>query len=104
MSFSLTEPLTIWNAVANDGHGGTTWSAPIAAKGRVAFKREKVTDKNGDDYMSKAVFYTRSADLVAGSKVFFGTTTSIKPVEAADDVVAVTNTPSGAADLKKGWV
>ena len=54
--------------------------------------------------MSKAVFYARAADLVIGSKVFFGESTAVFPPSEADDVVNWTNTPSGAADLKKGWI
>lgn len=102
--FRLPEKVTIWNPVANDGHGGTTWSAPAIADARIAYKREKTTDTNGDDFMSKAVFYARAAELVIGSKVFFGESTAVFPPSEADDVVNWTNTPSGAADLKKGWI
>lgn len=104
MTFDLPEKVTIWNQTANDGHGGSTWSAPIVTDARIAFKREKITDENGDNYFSKAVFYCSEISLTADSKAFLGESAELSPPQEADDVIVMTNTPSGAGGLKKAWL
>lgn len=102
--FDLPDTITIWNQAANNGLGGISWAAPVVANARIANKAEKFTDPSGDDRVSKAVFYARASVLLIGSKVFFGESTSPTPEKAADDVIMISNTPSGAGDLKKGWL
>lgn len=104
MTFCLPEKVTIWNKSSNDGFGGSTWTAPLVVDARIALKREKITDENGDDYMSKAVFYCGEITLTAKSKVLLGISSLLAPPEDADDVRAITQTPSGAGDLKKAWL
>ncbi len=99
--FSLPEKLTVWRKIGNDGFGGITWSAPVVLDARIAFKQEKFTDANGDQAISKAVAYTAS-DMQLGDSVFFGSSASLTPVNAANDVRAQASTPSGI-NLVKGW-
>lgn len=101
--FNLPEKLTVWNEVANDGFGGITWSAPVTFDARIAFLQEKFTDANGDQLMSSAVCYSEGATLAINSQVFFGTSVAVAPVAAANDVRAISQTLSGAGDLKKCW-
>jgi hypothetical protein len=99
--FALPEKITIWRVTANDGFGGKTWSTPVTLDARIAFKQEKFTDVNGDTAISTAVVYT-DGDMQLDDKVFFGESASASPVVAANDVRALSSTPSGT-DLVKGW-
>jgi hypothetical protein len=106
MGFRLPEKVTIWNILpfSNDGFGGVTWSAPIVADARIALQRDKITDAQGDNKMSKAVFYTSELSLVVGSKVLLSESALLIPPADSDDVIVLTQTPSGAGDLKKAWL
>ena len=99
--FPLPEKITVWRETANDGFGGKTWSAPTVLDARIAFKQEKFTDINGDQLISTAVVYT-DGDMQIDDRVFFGTSASSSPVPAANDVRALSSTPSGTG-LVKGW-
>jgi len=99
--FSLPEKITLWREAGNDGFGGITWSAPAVLNARIAYKQEKFTDSNGDDSVSTAVVYT-DGDMLLNDKVYFGTSTELSPVAAANDVRARSATPSGTT-LIKGW-
>lgn len=99
--FPLPEKITVWRAIGNDGFGGITWSEPAIYNARIAYKQEKFTDANGDQAISTAVVYTAS-DLELDDKVYFGSSTSPSPVNAANDVRAIAKTPS-ATNLVKGW-
>ncbi len=103
MAFSLPETITIWNKINNDGLGNFSWSEPVQAPARIAFVEEKITTPEGDIKMSKAVFYTEAIISKVDSKVFLGSSSSPTPIPEADDVIKMSQTPSGAGDLKKGW-
>ena len=99
--FDLPEKITVWRVVGNDGFGGKTWSAPAVLDARIAFNQEKFTDSSGDTAISTAVVYT-DGDMILNDQVFFGVSTDLTPVAAANDVRATATTPS-ATDLTKGW-
>lgn len=99
--FDLPEKITVWRSTDNDGFGTKTWSAPVVLDARIAFKQEKFTDINGDTSISTAVAYT-DGDMQLNDQVFFGVSTDLTPVAAANDVRALSETPSGT-DLSKGW-
>ena len=99
--FDLPEKVTVWRATGNDGFGGITFSSPSVLDARIAFKQEKFTDLNGDTSISTAVVYT-DGDMQLNDQVFFGVSTDLTPVAAANDVRALSTTPSGT-DLSKGW-
>ena len=101
--FDLPEKVTLWN-FTEDGLGNKSWSAPVVADARIAYKREKVTDKNGDNVFSKAVFYTKSASLTDYSRVLLSESALLSPPPEASDVIAFSQTPSGAQELKKAWL
>ena len=96
----LIEDLTIW-AVSRDRYGTATYTRN-AAKGRIAHKQEKFTDKNGDQQISKAVCYSDSEYMTGNSIVFFGVSTSDEPDQESNDVRALSFTPS-YTNLKKAW-
>lgn len=101
--FDMPEIMTIWNKIGDDGFGNIIYSSPFVVPCRIAYKSDKFTDKNGDDFMSKAVFYTFSTELKIDSFVLLNiASTELKPSSTADDVRVITNTPSGAGDLKRG--
>ena len=100
--FPMPERITVWNITGNDGSGGMTWSTPVSYDARIAFKNEKFTDKNGDQLMSTAVCYSEGATMLINSQVFFGDSTDASPPATANDVRALSATPSGT-DLKKAW-
>lgn len=101
--FTLPEKITVWNAATEDGLGGKTWSGPFVYPARIAFTQKKFTDKNGDSKMSTAVCYSKGAGLLIGAMVLFGESTDAAPPSSANDVRALSQTPSGAGDLKKAW-
>ena len=101
--FGLPEKVTIWNKSGSDGFK-SGWDAPVVASARTALKAEKITDKNGDVKMSKAVFYSSEITLNLDSKVVFGEVALLIPPPTANDVIMLTQTPSGAGDLKKAWL
>jgi len=103
LSFPLPEKITVWNAVGNDGLGGMSWSAPVVYSARIAYVQKKFTDSNGDTIVSTAVCYAYAPELVAGSMVFFGETTSPTPVTDSNDVRALSFTPTGGGTLRKAW-
>jgi len=99
--FDLPEKISVWREVSNDGFGVITYSAPVVLNARIAFKQEKFTDSNGDTSISTAVVYT-DGDMQLNDKVFFGVSAELAPVAAANDVRALSSTPSGT-DMSKGW-
>lgn len=101
--FDLPEKITVWNIAGNSGFGDVTYSGPFVYDARIAFKSEKFTDRNGDQLMSTAVCYTDGIKAKIDSKVFFGESSSPTPVDEADDVRQISQTPSGAGSLKKLW-
>ena len=101
--FDLPEKITIWNATGSDGFENG-WTVPITADARIAMKREKVTNENGDNVMSKAVVYCEELTLIVDSKVVFGETDVLEPPSTANDVILIAQTPSGAGSLKKVWL
>ena len=103
MTWPLPETITIWNPVGGDGLGGVTWSAPVQVPGRIAYKQSKFTDKNGDDVVSIAVCYSKSTEITIDSMILFGASGAINPPAQANDVRAISQTPSGACDMKKMW-
>lgn len=100
--FNLPEKITVWNEIANDGHGGKTFSAPVVYPSRHALTQKKFTDKNGDERMSTAVAYSEGADLGIDSWVFFGVSSDPSPPSEANDVRSISEIPS-AIDMKKVW-
>ncbi len=101
--FPLPEKITVWNALTNDGFGGKSYDGPFVYDARIAFINEKFTDNNGDQLMSTAVVYSRGSELKIDSQVFFGESASAEPEQAANDTRRLSQTPSGAGTLKKGW-
>jgi hypothetical protein len=65
-------------------------------------KQEKFTDINGDQQISKAVCYSESEYFVAGALVLLGDHAATEPPAGADDIRALTATPSATA-MKKAW-
>ena len=103
MTWPLPETITIWNPAGNDGLGGIIWSPPIYVQARIAYKQQKFTDKSGDTAVSIAVCYSKSTELKIGSMVTFYPSGAIYPPAQANDVRALSQTPSGAGDMKKAW-
>jgi len=105
--FPLPEQVTIWLRTGSDGLGGITWSAPVTYDARIAYSQQKFTDINGDTVVSSAVCYTEAPvtaeQLRDGVYAWFGESTAVAPPAAADDVRALSHTPSGAGDLRKLW-
>jgi len=101
--FDLPDKITVWNEVSNDGFGGITFSAPVTFDARIAIRQEKFTDQNGDQLMSTAVCYSEGATLAINSQVFFGVSVALEPVDAANDVRALTEIPISDSNLKKVW-
>lgn len=101
--FDMPEKVTIWSNLGNDGFGGVNWGAPVTVDARVAFVQERFTDINGNDAISKSVFYTYG-DFKLGDAAYLGASAEITPPPASDDVRAVSQTPSGAGELKKAWL
>lgn len=99
--FELPESLTVWTEVSNDGAGTKIYSRSVVS-GRTALKQEKFTDVNGDQQVSKAVCYSESPLLAAGAIVYFGESTEDQPLDAADDVRAISSTPSFTS-MRKAW-
>jgi len=100
--FPLPDRITVWNVAGNDGAGGLTYSAPVQYDARIAYKQEKFTDKNGDQLMSVAVCYSPGVEMLIDSQVLFSESVDASPPAAANDVRALSATPSGT-DLKKAW-
>ena len=100
--FDLPESITVWNIVSDDGHGIITWSAPATYAARIAFRDEKITDKNGDQVMSTSVAYSEGSTLGINSQVYFGTSAELEPIAAANDVRKLSKIPS-ATDMRKVW-
>jgi hypothetical protein len=103
MMFELPEKITVWNSTGNDGFGRFIWSSPVIYDARIAFVQKKFTDTNGDSRVSTSVCYSEGLELKNGSMVFFGESGAISPPSEANDVRALSQTPSGAGDLKKAW-
>lgn len=100
----LPEKITIWNRYENnDGAGTITYDRPVVVDARIAYVESKITDKNGNSYMSKSVVYTDSGLISQNSVVYLGESDEIKPVNDANDVRKLTSTPSGTS-LKKAWL
>lgn len=99
--FPLPETITIWIEVGNDGFGTKTYSR-YTADARIAYKQEKFTDINGDQQISKAVCYSDSDNFTNGAWVYFGESASDFPEDSADDIRALSATPTGT-NLKKAW-
>ena len=101
MMLDLPETITIWLESSNDGYGVKTYSRSTASA-RIAYKQEKFTDINGDQQISKAVCYSEADSFTNGAWVLFGESTSDDPDSEADDIRALSMTPSGT-NLKKAW-
>ena len=101
MSFDLDEKITVWNKLPNEGYGPDGFTSPVVVDGRHADVQEKVTNIDGDQVMSKGVVYSDSTLIKIDSKIFIGESKAIEPPEEADDVIKITNTPSGFDDLRK---
>jgi hypothetical protein len=101
--FDMPEVMTIWNKIGDDGFGNIIYSLPFVVACRIAYRQSKFTDSNGDDFMSTAIFYTNSDELKIGSFVLLNVSSvELSPPALSEDVVVVTNTPSGAGPLKRG--
>lgn len=102
--FDLPDIVTIWPPGINNGFGEEP-GEPVEAAARIAYKNQKITDFNGDDAVSKAVFYCESPALVEGAIVLLGSSNLVPvPPDEADDVIQITQTPTGAGAMKKGWM
>ena len=100
----LTEVISVWLSIGNDGLGGDTWSDPITYPARIAYRQEKFTDKNGDTQMSTAVCYSEGVTLELDAMVLLDvTSTAPVPPDEANDVRALSFTPSGSGPLKTAW-
>ena len=103
MRFPLPEWITVWDETGNDGFGGRTWSPPVSYPARIAYSHTKSTDASGDDFMSTMQVYSEGTTLAIGSLVAVGQLTDLTPPAAANDVRAISQTPSGAGELRKLW-
>ena len=101
--FELPETITIWNKTANDGFGGFTWSTPVKRDARHADKQEQFRDINGNLTMSSRVVYSEATELAVGSMVLVGGSSLASPTADAEEVRAISSTPSGT-NLKKAWL
>jgi hypothetical protein len=106
--FALPEVVTVWKRTGNDGLGGLTWSDPVTWPARIAYSQQRFTDLNGDQVVSSAVCYTEAPitprELRDGVRVLLGAVSgAVVPPAEADDIRAVSNTPSGAGALRKFW-
>ena len=100
--FSYPEDATVWNEATRDAYGRKTWTR-TEIKCRIAYKQEKFTDSNGDQTISKAVCYSDNAALALDAKIYFGVSVSVDPVDGADDIRAISATPS-ATTARKAWL
>lgn len=101
--FSLPDKITYWKNNGSDGLGGTNWGTPVTVDSRNARKQEKFTDSSGNDAISSSVTYTY-ADVAELDFVQLGVSAEVVPPSTAYMVAAVSQTPSGAGDLKKLWL
>lgn len=106
--FDLPETVTLWRRTGGDGFGWSTWSAPEEHAARIAYSQQKFTDINGDTAVSSAVCYLHAdisqQELRDGVVVLLGqASVDPGPPAAADDVRAMSTTPSGAGTLRKLW-
>lgn len=101
--FELPETITIWNKTGNDGFGGFTWSTPVERKSRQANKQEQFRDINGNLTMSSRVVYSDATELAVGSMILIGESSLTSPTADAEEVRAISATPSGTK-LKKVWL
>lgn len=106
--FALPEVVTVWKRVGNDGLGGLTWSDPAVWPARIAYSQQRFTDLNGDQAVSSAVCYAEAPvtaqELRDGVRVLLGAASgAVSPPDSADDIRAVSVTPSGAGALRKFW-
>jgi len=98
--FTLDEDITIWSFIT-DNHGVKTWFRH-AAKGKHAFKQEKFTDINGNQQISASVCYSDDDNFKPEAYVFFGASADLEPPQAANDIKALSQTPSFGI-IKKAW-
>lgn len=103
----LPERITVWKRANTDGLGGSSWSAPAVWPARIAYSQRRFTDINGDDATSTAVCYAQAPvtrqEVQQGVYVLFGESTAVNPPDDANDVRALSYTPSGAGELRKFW-
>lgn len=106
----LPERITLWRRKQNTGFGGAGWNAPELYDARIAYSQKRFTDINGDEVTSTAVCYTDAPidrdDIKRGVYVLLGVeSTAPEPPEQADDVRALSHTPSGdgVETLRKFW-
>lgn len=98
--FDFDENITIWT-FTKDNFGAKTWTR-FAAKGKHAFKQEKFTDINGDQQISASVCYSDDVNFKPKAYVFFGASADLEPPQAANDIKALSQTPS-FGQIKKAW-
>ena len=99
--FDLPEKITVWNA-EKDRFGNATFTR-FVVDSRHADKQEKYTDKNGNQSISKAVFYFEDTRIDLTSFVSFGEIADLTPPQGANEVMAFSATPSYTT-MRKGWI
>lgn len=99
--FDLPEKLTVWNS-EKDRYGNATFTRFVVDT-RHADKQEKFTDKNGNQSISKAVFYFEDTRIGLDSFVEFGDIADLTPTQTSNEVMSFSATPS-YTNTRKGWI
>ena len=99
---NMTEALTYWAPMGNDGYGGVTYGNPVSLTGRWQDKRVLFRDAQGREVVSDAVVYVDQVLELAG-KLYRGTSAALNPVSDAKEIRDVQQSPGldGAEVLHK---
>lgn len=103
-SINLNQKITLWKITGENGSGGSVYSAPVTVDGKYALVQERFTSLEGEQVLSKAVFYTEAEVVPNEFWVVFGESTDSEPPADAEMVRAIKQNPSMFGDLKKGLV
>ena len=93
-SFVLSQEVTFWIPLANNGTGGKTWASPVKVEARIAPTNQIVFTAEGKELMANEAIYTRT-DLPLGAYAIEGDSTANSvPVALAKQVINATSNPT----------
>lgn len=92
--FRLSQEITFWLPLANNGTGGKTWVAPVKVDARIAPNNDVVFTAEGKEITANKAVYTRT-ELPFGAYVVEGDSIgNASPVSAAQQVIKATSNPT----------
>lgn len=91
-SWSYTAKATVWSLNSRDDWtGAPTYGEPVQIDCDYSAKAKRVTDANGDEFVTQQIVYTERADIKFGDRLLIGASTALDPLAAgALQVRAVT--------------